>query len=381
VIDHRVRLCDVTLRDGEQAADAAFTVAEKVALAGLLGELGVDQIQVGFGSGDGPEVVRRLRDNGSTPPLELLCIGFGADWQEQIEAAADAGADVVQVLMRSSGELLSFLGLSRAETLRRVGDAVSLARAAGVHEVVFGTSFSTQADRAFLAELNECAVVSGADRISIADTIGVTSPATFAELVAGTVAESAVPVGVHCHDDYGLAVACTLAGLEAGALWADVSVLGIGERCGNTALEPTALALAHLHGSPTSIDLSRLHQISSEVARVLKRDVPANHPGVGAHAFAQKLDLHVRVAAERPELFEPYDPQTVGNARVIRLGKGSGPHAVIARCHQLGLAVDGDRVDHVVQQVNAYAEQFKSWTPDDELERIVDAASGRSSSS
>lgn len=379
MIDHRVRLCDVTLRDGEQAADAAFTIAEKVELAGLLTECGVDQLQVGFGAGDGPEVVRRLRESGSSAALELLCIGFGADWRVQIESAAQAGADVVQVLMRSSTELLDFLGLSRAETVRRVGEAVALARAAGVREVVFGTSFSTQADHGFLTELNACAVDSGADRISLADTIGVTSPATFADLVADTVSAHRVPVGVHCHDDYGLAVACTLAGLEAGAVWADVSVMGIGERCGNTALEPTALALAHLHNSPTAIDLGLLHRLSSEVARTLRRDVPPAHPGVGANAFAQKLDLHVRVAAERPELFEPYDPRSVGNARVIRLGKGSGRHAVLARCRLLGIAVDDDRVDHVVEQVNTYAEQVKSWMPDEELRRIVAAPSEPSS--
>lgn len=332
-------------------------------------------MQVGYPRLDGATVARAIKAAGLTVPVELMCVAFASDWKDDIDVAVDSGPDVIQLLMRSSLRLLRFLGISAQEAIDRSAEAVAHARGRGAPTVVFATSFSTQTDPAFLEELMRGAVGAGADRASIADSMGVARPAAIAYLVRRLRPAVEVPVAVHCHNDFGLGVACTLAGLEAGATWADVSVNGIGERGGNASLEQVAMALSELYGVDTGLHTEKLHALSRTVSRILRTPLPSDRPVVGDNVFAQKLDMHVRVAARQPDLFEPFDPRLVGGERAIRLGKGSGPFAVGTRLEELGLPADEAVVGRVVEWVNRRAEETKRAVGIEELLEFVQEVS------
>ena len=363
----RVFLNDVTLRDGEQAPRVAFTDDDKVNVANVLQWLGVDQLQIGFAA-DGVRIAERLRAGGVTLPLEALCVGFAPDWREQIERVVAAGIDGVNVLLRTSDAHLELLGLTRAEVVERAANAIGCARHAGARTVVFGPSFCFQADRTFLLELIAEAQLSGADRVTLADTVGSAAPSALAELVSEVRARIPIEVGVHCHDDLGLATACSLAGIEAGASWVDTSSGGLGERAGNAALEEVVVSATQLLGVDLGLHLSRLREAVHTVAAAAGVQVPPAKPVVGDDAFAQKLDLHVKNALLRPELFEPYDPALVGGARVIRLGKGSGPAAVQAKAAEYDLpTLTTDELDLAVEWVSRQSERTKSCVADSQF--------------
>lgn len=367
-----IRICDVTLRDGEQAVDAAFSSREKVAAAARLEDLGVHQLQVGYSKRDA-ETVRLIKQAGVKVPVELLCVCFNPTWKEDVKIAADAGVDVLNILLRSSDAQQEFLGVNRQQVEDRAAEAVQLAHDAGIGLVTFGPSFCTQANIEYLKQLCSTAVRAGAGRVNLADSMGVAKPAAIAFLVSEIASAIDVPIGIHCHNDFGLGVACTLAGLEAGATWADLSVNGIGERSGNASLEEVVLALRCLYGADLEIRLNRFCEVSAFFAGLLHSQLAGNKPVVGRNAFAQKLDIHVRVASQRPEIFEPYDPALVGNQRWIGLGKGSGPYAVKAKLAQMGWNVDDDGLALLVEWVNEKADRDKGYVKDTELVDFLQA--------
>jgi isopropylmalate/homocitrate/citramalate synthase len=366
LISAGVHFCDLTLRDGEQAANVAFGTDEKVLIARALEDLGVDQVQVGFAAQDSPTVAI-MKDAGVNVPLELVCPAFTPSWRRDLNMAVDAGVDSVQVIMRTTDRHLQAMHLTRAQAIRRTVGSIEFARSRGAKVVVFGPSFASQADLSFLSQICRAAVDAGAELVSIADSLGICSPAAFKQLIEEIVTEVAVPIGVHCHNDFGLATACTLAGLEAGATWADVTVGGVGERAGNASLEQVATALIHLYGSETKLKTQHFQHTAQTVARILRRPVAENAPVIGDAVFAQKLDIHVWTGQHEPELFEPYDPALVGNHRWIALGKGSGPYAVTARLKELGLSADEAQVERLVAWVNEYAIREKRCVSEAEL--------------
>lgn len=353
----------------------AFTVDEKVTLAAALDAIGIHQIQVGYPTAEGLATVVRLKDEGCRAPLELLCPVFVAGWDEHLAASVAAGVDVVQILLRSSDEMLAVNGFTRAQAVRRLHDAVAKSVQLGAPITVFAASFSTQADGAFLLELLHAAESAGAQRVSLADSTGIARPDHIGQLVRAVTSAVQVPVAIHCHDDFGLATACTLAGLEAGARWADVSVLGIGERAGNASLEQVAAASRLSYGLDVGIDVSQLTSLCALVSQLAGRQIAPDKPIVGENVFTQQLDIHVEAAQQRPGLLEPFDPGLVGGTRQLRLGKGSGPVALRQKLHELGCVVDDETVTALTRWVTATAERYKCAVNDADLLAAIGRAS------
>jgi isopropylmalate/homocitrate/citramalate synthase len=362
-------LCDVTLRDGEQAADAAFTADEKVELVLALEALGVDEVQAGFAAD--AQLVASAKEAGARVPLQLLAPAFADRWRDELDRAADHGVDVIALLVRVSDRHLSQLGWDRAMAMERAVRAVAHVADAGVTPIVTA-SFATLADVGFVGRLAQAVAEVGARRLVLADTTGQGTPESIEALVAALRAATDLPLGIHCHDDFGLAVANTLVGLRAGAAWAEVSLTGIGERAGNAALEEVVMALRCLTPRPSSVHSERLVAVCGRVAAMLRRELSPNKAIVGRHAFAQKLDLHVRAALDDPALLEPFDPALAGNERSLRLGKGSGAVAVEAKLAELGLVCNDNDVRRLVALTNEQAERTKRAVPD---EVLVDALS------
>ncbi len=369
-----VLIQDVTLREGQQAAEIAFTLDEKVELAGRLAEAGVRRVQAGYAGAD-DETIDALKR--ALPGLELsaLLVAFRPGWEAAAESAAAAGVDVLMVLFRVAPGQLRAIGFSEDQALDTIGRAVehSLRVAPSAS---LDPSFVTLADERFLSAVYRAGAQAGARHFGVADSTGVASPERIASLVALVRETTSGEVGVHCHDDFGLALANTLAGIAAGATLADASLLGLGERAGNCATEELAVALELLYGVGTGIDLEQLTPAAEHVSQVTGFPISTSKAIVGADAFSQKLDMHVALTRSDPTLLEPFPPERVGNRRRLRLGLGTGPVAVAAKLQQLRLsAVEPGRAQELADAINEIASRRKTGVSDDEFAALVQAQS------
>ena len=369
----QVVIQDVTLREGQQAAEIAFTQDEKVDIARRIAGAGVRRLQAGYAGSD-DDTIARLKL--SVPELELsaLLIAFRDDWATAAEGACAAGVDVLMVLFRIAPGQLAAMGFSEEQALDRI--ATSVQRAAELVPVVsFDPSFVTIAEQSFLERAYETARRAGAHHYGFADSTGVASPERVGELV--TLIRAVTDdgdVGVHCHDDFGLGLANTIAGLAAGATLADASVLGLGERAGNCALEELAVALKMLYGVETGVHLDRLTELAEYVSDVSGWQISPAKSIVGHDAFSQKLDMHVALTRKDPALLEPFAPALVGNQRRLRLGVGTGPLAVEAKLGELSLPpLDEARARALAAWINDVARERKTGVTDAEFRDRVRA--------
>jgi 2-isopropylmalate synthase len=345
----RVRVFDTTLRDGEQSPGARLSVADKVEIAQQLGRLGVDVIEAGFpiSSPGDFEAVRQVASRIRGPVICALARAYPEDVDRAAEALANAPYRRIHVFISTSDIHLEHqLHLSRSEVVRLAVDAVRRARRS-TDDVEFSPMDASRTEQAFLCEVLEHAVGAGATTINIPDTVGYATPDEFAALI-GTIQERVVAgrdviISVHCHDDLGLAVANSLAGVRAGARQVECTVNGIGERAGNAALEEIVMALrtrADVFHVGTGIDTTQLQRTSELVGACTGLSVAASKAVVGANAFAHESGIHQDGVLKERTTYEIIDPASVGASGSIVLGKLSGRHALASRAAALGLALD-----------------------------------------
>jgi isopropylmalate/homocitrate/citramalate synthase len=378
--DERLRLpitvTDVTLREGQQAAEVAFSPAEEVEVAAALADAGVAAVQVGYAGADDASV-RRVRAACPDLRIAVLVVGWKEDAEASIRSARDAGADICSILFRAADAHLADLGVTPDEARRRIEALVAEARACEYPCVMFGPSFATLAPHAQLLSFYRSAIEAGAQVISVADSLGMAKPEAVRALVSSMRAlDESVGIRVHMHNDCGLALACTLAGVEAGADWVDATVNGLGERAGNCALEELVLALGGLYGVDLGIAADKLYELSSLVERLTGIAIPPMKPVVGSNCFANKLEIHVKAAARDPRLMEPYDPSVVGRRRTIVLGRGTGETGVRVKLAELGLDLPDALLDEAVRQVNERAVATKRSIPDTDFVDLIGQLKG-----
>jgi isopropylmalate/homocitrate/citramalate synthase len=350
----QVVICDVTLREGEQTAGVSFSLEEKLALARQLDDIGVGQIEIGWPaqSERDRKVLRTLKDEGLKAATEVLAPLYSKNWHPVVDAAVNSGADVVTLMHATSGIRLQHGDekMSREQMLERAVKATKYTVNRGVI-VTFALVDTTRTDLEFAKRVATSVVEAGADRIAVADTVGAAKPEAMKFLVAELVACAGVPIRVHCHNDYGLALANSLAAVEAGASIIDVAVNGLGERSGNPALDELVVALEILHGIRTGIRLDRLCELAHYVEKMTDVPLPFNKPLVGNNAFAHKLDMHAMRVTEYPPLYETIDPSLVGNRRVFPLSEHSGPFTIKLKLTELGLSANDAQVEEIVARV------------------------------
>lgn len=370
----RVMINDCTLREGEQSSESAFSLADKERMASLLEAVGVGQVQIGFPPKDAAErkemarFIRCLQRARS----EVMVVAFSPNWREQIDWAVEMEPGVVHIIYRASPYLLKLLGSSEAQLLERTAESISYARSRGAREVAFCPTDTTRAEWSTLQQVFRTARDAGANTVAIADTVGVCTPSAIRWLVSQVRQLCGLPVEIHTHNDFGLALANTLAGIEAGASVVDTCVNGMGDRNGNPSLDEVAVALKLLNGIETGIDLARLSEVSAFVAGVAGQTVPPNKPVVGLNAFSHKLDIHVRAAVADPLAFQAYLPELVGNRRRIVIGKLTGPYAVRAKLQELGEPDPGDAaVNRLVDEVNHVASEHRRALSDEEFAALA----------
>jgi 2-isopropylmalate synthase len=386
-VEPYVRIFDTTLRDGEQSPGATMTSAEKLEVARSLARLGVDIIEAGFpaASPDDLEAVRRIAvevgnpADGTRPPVICgLARATRGDIDKAWEAVRPAARPRIHTFLATSEiHMQHKLRMSREQVVMRVREMVAYARSL-CPDVEFSPEDAGRSDPEFLYYVLGEAIQAGATTLNIPDTVGYTLPDEFGALIAGimqnTPGVERCVVSVHCHNDLGLATANTLAGIRAGARQAEVTINGIGERAGNTALEEVVMALhtrPHDFNLATGIDTAQITRVSKLVSNYTGIAVQPNKAIVGANAFAHEAGIHQDGMLKHSQTYEIMRPETVGASRSkLVLGKHSGRHALKARLISLGYALAEAEIDQLFERFKALADKKKTIT-DADIEALV----------
>ncbi|MGH9473829.1 MAG: 2-isopropylmalate synthase [Terriglobales bacterium] len=360
-----VLIFDTTLRDGEQAPGFSMSPEGKLQLARQLEALGVDVIEAGFPVSSeadfaGVEAVARACRRARVAALARAVEG---DIRRAAEALRLAERPRLHVFVATSDlHLRHKLRMSREQVLEATGRAVGLARSL-VADVEFSAEDATRSDREFLQAVLERAVAAGARTLNLPDTVGYSTPADYGALI-GAMRErvrgaDGVTFSTHCHNDLGLAVANTLAGLEAGARQVECTVNGIGERAGNAALEEVAMALRVRSDAlpfATAIEPAQLYATSALLTATTGVGVQPNKAIVGRNAFAHEAGIHQDGVLKSPLTYEIMTPEAVGApGRALVLGKHSGRHALRHRLAGMGYALEGTQLDRAYAALLAEA--------------------------
>lgn len=385
--DNYVRIFDTTLRDGEQSPGATMTSAEKLEVARALARLGVDVIEAGFpaASPDDLEAVRRIAIevgkpvDGAQPPVICgLARATRNDIEKAWEAVRHASRPRIHTFLATSEIHMQFkLKMTHQQVIQRVREMVAYARSL-CEDVEFSPEDAGRSDPEFLYQVLGEAIRAGATTLNIPDTVGYTLPDEFGALISGIVKNTLgigdCIVSVHCHDDLGLAVANTLAGLRAGARQAEVTINGIGERAGNTALEEVVMAIytrPNQFGLSTGIDTTQIARISKLVSNYTGIVVQPNKAVVGANAFAHEAGIHQDGMLKHSQTYEIMRPETVGaSLSKLVLGKHSGRHALKARLTSMGYFLGEAEIDQLFERFKALADKKKTIT-DADLEALI----------
>ena len=371
-----VRIFDTTLRDGEQTPGISLAAEEKVKIARQLDKLGVDAIEAGFpiASKGERESVAAVAEAG----LSCEIVGLARASRADVDAALSAKVDCIHVFLATSDLHLKYkLKLTRQEVLQKITDSINYAKS---HDKVveYSAEDATRTDIEFLKQAYQTAESAGADRVNIPDTVGVSSPHSIAHITREIASTVKVPISIHCHDDYGLAVANSLAAVEAGAVQVHVTMNGLGERAGNTSLEELVMSLHRLYARNTHIKTELLYETSRLVSALTGVRVQPNKAVVGDNAFGHESGIHTHGIAEMPLTYEPYDPADVGRRRWFQAGKHAGAHGIAVQLAEAGYFPDKAQLTEIVSRVKDIGDKGKTVT-DADLIAVTEAILGRGS--
>ncbi len=365
----RIAIFDTTLRDGEQSPGCSMNLPEKVRMARQLERLGVDIIEAGFPiASDGDfAAVKAVSAECRTVTVAGLCRTAEADVARVAEALRGAAHPRIHTFVATSDiHLAHKLKKSRSEVVEMTRAAVRMARNFA-EEVEFSAEDATRSEVDYLCEVFSAAVDEGASILNVPDTVGYTMPGEFSHLVQTVrervVGDRAVTVSVHCHNDLGMAVANTLAAIEAGARQVECTINGIGERAGNASLEEIAMAMqvrSDRFPFATGLATRELYPASQLLSSIIGFEVQPNKAIVGRNAFAHEAGIHQHGVINNPLCYEIMTPESVGvPANRLVLGKHSGRHALAMRYEELGFSLAGPELETAYERFSELADRKK----------------------
>jgi 2-isopropylmalate synthase len=374
----KVRIFDTTLRDGEQAPGIALTKAEKVEIAEQLARLNVDILEAGFPiSSEGEfDAVREIATSVKGPVIAALARVVPGDIERAAEALKGADRWRIHVFISTSQiHMQDMLKMSHEQVLDGIREGVKLA-VGYTDDVEFSAQDATRTELDFLLECFRIAVDAGATTINVPDTVGYAMPHEFGELVR-TVREQTpdhVAISTHCHNDLGLAVANSLAGIVHGARQIEVAVNGIGERAGNCSLEEVAMIVRTRRdslGVSHGLNLKEIARTSRLVSMTTGYSVQPNKAVVGSSAFAHESGIHQHGVLSNAATYEIMDPLEIGlEGNRLVLGKHSGRHAFADALAKIGVELEPDHLNRAFARFKELADR-KIQLTDQDLEAIV----------
>lgn len=359
----RITVFDTTLRDGEQTPGVALTVDEKVEVAQALDQLGVDIIEAGFPiSSDGEfNSVKAIAEAG----FKSTVCGLARCVEKDMQAAVDASVDLIHIFIGTSPLHRDYkLKMSKEEILKRARESIQYCLDNGF-KVHFSPEDACRTELDYLKQVCMMAEDMKVEHINIPDTVGVMTPAAMEYLIKELRKEIKTPIAMHCHNDFGMAVANTIAGISAGASVPHVTINGLGERAGNADLEQVVLACKLLYGVESSVDTEKIYRTSKLVERLTGIRVMPNFPIVGDNAFAHESGIHVHGVLSKAETYEAITPELVGARRRMVLGKHVGVHGVKAKLDELGFTVSDDQLKDITKKVKDLGDKGKKVVEED----------------
>ena len=378
-MSERVYIFDTTLRDGEQSPGCSMDTPEKLIMAHKLAELGVDILEAGFpiaseGDFEAVSAISREFPWVQVAGLARCCTG---DVERAVKALEDAKRPRIHTFIATSDIHLKYkLRKSREQVLNDAVAAVELARRY-VDDIEFSAEDGARTDIDFLIEISKAVVAAGARTVNIPDTVGYSIPSEFGVLIGKVVealGDTAV-VSVHCHDDLGLAVANSIAAVQAGARQVECTINGIGERAGNCSLEEVVMILktrADIFPYHTAIRAEHLFSSSELLASLITFGPQPNKAIVGRNAFAHEAGIHQDGYLKEKSTYEIIDPHSVGvpEGKLV-LGKHSGRHALSQRCKDMGFDLERKELDELYQRFLAVADHRKKGLMDEEIIELI----------
>ena len=359
----KIRIFDTTLRDGEQTPGISLSPDQKLSIAKKLDSLGVDAIEAGFPviSEGELKAVKMISSEG----LSCEIAGLARTNKKDIDAAVAGGLSYIHTFIATSDIHLEHkLKMTRNEALDKAIEAVEYGKSRGL-QVEFSAEDATRTDREFLKEIFSQVAKAGADRIDIPDTVGYSTPEYIAEITKDAIEATKLPVSVHCHNDFGLAVANALSGIHAGAQCAHVTINGIGERAGNASLEEFTMALQCLpyeQKYETNIKSELIYDTSRYVSKIVGIQVQPNKAIVGDNAFGHESGIHTHGVLNNPLTYEPISPELVGRKRWLQVGKHAGIHGMNAMLDEYGIKPSDEQSKQILDKVKVLGDQGKQIT-------------------
>jgi 2-isopropylmalate synthase len=353
----KIELLDSTLREGEQAPGVSFNVSQKLELAKMIDDFGVEFIELGH-----PAVspdVRAAVEALSKLDLNAQKLIHGRATKTDIDDAKKYNVPWVGIFFGTSDLSLQHkFGIDRSTALEKIKDAVCYAKDLGL-KLRFTAEDATRTDLDFLIEVGQLVQECGADRFSLADTVGILTPTSTETLVKAVVDSLDIPIHIHCHNDFGLATANVIAAFSAGASVGDVTVNGLGERSGIAPLAEIAMIAKVIHQVDNDWKLETLMDLSRKVERLSGVFNSEHKPIVGQHAFTHKAGLHTRAVLKNPRTYEAYSPELLKRDREITIDKYAGKDALSYRLYNMKIKVNEPQLNEIMQIIKENPDKRK----------------------
>ena len=361
----QIYVVDTTLRDGEQTAGVVFANEEKLAIATMLSDLGVDQLEVGIPTmgGDEKDAIKSIVKRNLKSSIMAWNRAVISDIQESIDCGVDAVAISISV---SDIHIKNKLKTSREWVLENMVKSVEYAKKNGLYVSVNGEDAS-RADREFLIKFMKAAKEVGADRFRYCDTVGVMGPFQIEDEIKCLHDNTKLDIEMHTHNDFGMATANAIAGLRGGANYVGVTVNGLGERAGNAALEEVVMALKFVYNCDVDMDTTMFREISEYVSKASGRELPIWKAIVGTNMFAHESGIHADGAIKNPKNYEAFDPSVVGLERQIVIGKHSGKAAIVNKFKEYNIELSNEEASVILEMVRSTSVRLKRSLFDKEI--------------
>ncbi len=359
---------DTTLRDGEQAPYVAFNTKEKLNIAKLLYESGADELEVGIPA-MGQKEQEDLKEILALE-LPLRIMSWNRATMSDLEASMSCGLKAVDLSIPVSQTLIDvkFNG-DREKLFRNLEEIIKTAKREGLF-VCIGGEDSSRADNEFLKELMHLSVAFGADRFRYCDTIGILTPLKTYENISYLASSSSLDIEMHTHNDFGMATANSIAGLEAGAISANTTVIGLGERAGNASFEQVLMSLKHQFKEDREIHATKLNELVQTVSLAANRSICSSRPIVGANIFSHESGIHVNGMIKNSSSYEPFEPEGIGRERFFPIGKHSGTSTLLYHLNACGIKPIAKKVREILPLVREIVTNRKEVLNPQELKDL-----------